>query len=87
VTEEEKQRIRALFVDVLTVMRGESEANIRTSAEVVSLLGTVRALDPTFDDNMEAWRKRIDEDVEPLLCLGRAQFDESIRKVESGEWI
>ncbi len=86
-TEEEKQRIRALFVYVLTLIKGESEAGIRLSAEVASLLGTVRALDPTFEDNMEMRRKQVDEATEPLLRGGLSQFDEAIQRVETGEWI
>ena len=35
-TEEEKQRIRALFVYVLTLIKDETEAVIRLSAEVAS---------------------------------------------------
>jgi hypothetical protein len=87
VTEEEKQRIRTLFVYILTLIKGESEAGIRLSAEVASLIGTVHALDPTFEDNMESRRKRVDEATAPLLRVGLSQFDEAIRKVESGEWI
>lgn len=86
-TEEEKKRIRALFVYVLTLIKGESEANIRLSAEVASLLGTVHALDPTFEDNMEMRRKQVDEETAPLLRAGLSQFDKAIQKVESGEWI
>lgn len=86
-TEEEKQRIRALFVYILTLIKDESEASIKISAEVASLLGTVHALDPTFEDNMEMRRAQIDTETAPLLRAGLEQFDEAIQKVESGEWI
>jgi hypothetical protein len=87
VTEEERQRIRALFVYLLTLIKGESEAGIRLSAEVASLLSAVHALDPTFEDHMEMRRAQVDKETAPLLNAGLKQFDEAIRKVESGEWI
>ena len=86
-TEEEKQRIRLLFVFVLRLIKSESEVTTRLSAELASVLSTVSGLDPTFRDVLENRRKEVDEITAPTLNADLAQFDDAIQRVENGEWI
>jgi esterase/lipase len=84
-TEDEKQRIRSLFALVLRLIKTESETSTRLSAELASLTSSVRALDPAFDEVLEHHQKSVEEITRPVTHADAAQFDEMIRKVESGE--
>jgi hypothetical protein len=86
-TEEEKQRIRALFVMVLRLIKAESEANVQLSAELAAVLGAVKGLDPTFEDVLEHHRQAVEETTRPLADADSAQIDDMIRRVESGEFL
>jgi hypothetical protein len=86
-TEEEKQRIRALFAMVLRLIKAESEANTQLSAEVAALVGAVKGLDPTFTDVMEHHREQVGEITAPLSAAAAAGIEEQILRVERGEFL
>ena len=86
-TEDEKQRIRALFVCVIRMLKSEAEMGLKISSELASVLGAVHGLDPTFRDVLEHRRAEVDEISEPIIRANLDQYDEMIRKVESGEFL
>lgn len=86
-TEDEKQRIRSLFVMVLRLIKTESEASIKLSSELASVLGAVHSLDPTFQDVLGQRRAQVDQITDPVIRADAGQFDDIIRQVESGEFL
>jgi hypothetical protein len=86
-TEDEKQRIRALFVTVIRMLKSEAEMSAKISSELASVLGAVKGLDPTFPDVLEHRRAEVDEISDPVILATLDLYDEMIRKVESGEFL
>ena len=72
---------------VLRLIKTESEASIKLSSELASVLGAVHGLDPTFQDVLEQRRARVDEITDPVIHADAVQFDDMIRRVESGEFL
>jgi len=84
-TEEEKQRIRIMFVYIVKMLKSEAEKSAKLSSEVFSLIGAVRALDPAFDEVMEHRRNTLDDATGPANRASLDLYDEMIRQVENGE--
>lgn len=86
-TEDDKQRVRALFATMLRLMKSDAEITLRISSELAAVTGSVRGLDPSFDEVLEHRRQGVDELSDPLIREHLAQFDDTIRRVESGEFL
>jgi hypothetical protein len=87
VTEDEKQRVRALFVCIIRMLKSESEINGKICSELASVLGAVNGLDPTFRDVLEHRRAEVKEISDQIIRADLAEYDEMIQRVESGEFL
>jgi hypothetical protein len=86
-TEDDRRRIRALFAYIIRMLKSEAETSAMISAELASVLGAVRGLDPTFQDVLERRRTEVNEISDPAVRVLLDEYDDMIRRVESGEFL
>lgn len=85
--EDEKLRVRALFVYVIGMLKSQSEMTAKISSELASLHGAVHGLYPTFEEVLEHTRTDVDEITDPIVRANLHRYDEMIQRVEAGEFL
>jgi hypothetical protein len=86
-TEEEKQKLRALLAYIIRMLKSNDEMTSQISSELASVTSAVRSLDPTFEEVLESRREGIAEISDPIIRGDLRLYDEMIRRVESGEFL
>ena len=86
-TEEEKLKVRALLAYIIRMLKSNDEVTSRITFELVSVTSAVRGLDPTFDETLAHRREGVGGMLDPIMRASLDQYDEMIRKVESGEFL
>jgi hypothetical protein len=78
-------KLRAALSFCVKVLKSQATQISRLSSLVAVLAGTVRGLDPTFDDVWEQKKVEIEQALLPSRQELISQYDELLRSIESGE--
>ena len=77
--------VEEAFVQLLTVIKFQTEQIASLMAETGAIRDTVRALDPTFEDNFAERREVAFQKILPMLEKPIAYIDGLTRRIQAGE--
>ena len=80
-----EEAVKDAFVQLLTVIKFQTEQIASLMAEPGAIRDTVRALDPTFEDNFAERRRAAFQEILPMLEKPIAYIDGLTRKIQAGE--
>lgn len=83
--DESDAKLRAALVFCVKVLKSQARQISELSVMVSVLAGTVRGLDPTFDDVREQKKAEIEQALLPKRRELMNQYDELLRSIENGE--
>ncbi len=73
------------FVELLTVVKFQTEQIAALMAETSAIRESIRALDPTFEDTFVERRREAFQKVLPLLAKPIAHIDGLTKRIQDGE--
>ena len=77
--------VKDAFVQLLTIIKFQTEQIASLMAETSAIRDTVRALDPTFEDTFVVRRREALDKVLPLLATPIDHINGLTRRIEKGE--
>ena len=78
-------KLRAALFFCVKMLKSQARQISDLSLMISVLAGTVRGLDPTFDDVREKKKIEIEKELLPSRRELMRQYDELLRSIESGE--
>ncbi len=78
-------KLRATLLFCVKMLKSQARQISELSLMISVLSGTVRGLDPTFDDVRELKKAEIEQALLPSMQELMRQYDELLRSIENGE--
>jgi hypothetical protein len=77
--------VEEAFVELLTVIKFQTEQLAALMAETSAIRDSIRALDPTFEDTFAERRRQAYQKMLPLLAKPIDYIDGLTRRIQAGE--